>query len=175
MVTSSACARKNRPGRRGGLAGRLLPLAGAGRGGAGTARPFRREAEDLTWTSLFAAFLVCHLGGDLLLQTEWQALTKVRGLGDPEGRRALLAHVATYTLVYTPALAWIGAGRTPARAVGTAALIGLPHLVVDDGRFVRGWLRQVKHSPEPEPSLRLMVDQSFHVVCLFTVAMLAAS
>lgn len=168
MVTSSACGRKDSPGRRGGPAGRLLRAR----------RAARRRPPDpvvLSWPPLFATFLVCHLGGDLLLQTEWQALTKVRGLNDPEGRRALLAHAATYTLVYVPALAWIASGRTAGRAVGTAALIGLPHILVDDGRFVRSWLRQVKHSPEPAPSLRLMVDQSFHVVCLFGAAMLAAS
>jgi hypothetical protein len=174
VVISSACRRKNRPGRRGGLAGRLVAAAA----GCGTARrphgtPFSREP--LAWPPLFASFLVCHLGGDLLLQTEWQALTKVRGLGDPEGRRALLAHATTYTLVYTPALAWIAADRSAVRAAGTAALIALPHILVDDGRFVRSWLRQVKHSPEPAPNLRLMVDQSFHVVCLFGAAMLAAS
>jgi hypothetical protein len=169
VVTSSACRRNNRPGRRGGLARRLLAAAG---GGAG--RRDSRTPGGLDWPSVFATFLVCHLSGDLLLQTEWQALTKVRGLDDPEGRRALIAHASTYTLAYVPALAWIGAGRTPARAAGTAALIGLPHILVDDGRFVRGWLREVKHSPEPAPSLRLMVDQSFHVVCLFGAAMVAA-
>jgi hypothetical protein len=131
--------------------------------------------ETLAWPPLFAAFMVCHLGGDLLLQTEWQALTKVRGLGDPEGRRALLAHASTYTLVYLPALAWIAAGRSAARAAGIAALIAAPHVLIDDGRFVRGWLRTVKHSPEPAPSLRLMVDQSFHVVCLFGASVAASA
>ena len=120
-------------------------------------------------------FLVCHLGGDFLLQTEWQALTKVRGLGDSEGRQALLAHATTYTLTYAPALVWIAGGRTAARAAGTAALIGVPHILVDDGRFVRAWLREVKHAPDPAPSLRLMVDQSFHVVCLFVAAVVATS
>lgn len=128
----------------------------------------------LSWPPLFAAFLVCHLGGDLLLQTEWQALAKVRGLGDPEGRRALMSHVATYTLTYVPALGWIARDRNPGRAAGIAALIAVPHVLVDDGRFVRGWLRTVKHSPDPSPSLRLMVDQSWHVVCLFGAAQLAA-
>jgi hypothetical protein len=118
---------------------------------------------------------VCHLSGDLLLQTEWQALTKVRGLGDPEGRRALMAHATTYTLVYIPALAWIATDKTARRAAATAAVISVPHVLIDDGRFVRGWLRQIKHSPEPAPSLRLMVDQSFHVVCLFGAAMMATS
>src|SRR6201992_2048728 len=128
----------------------------------------------MSWPPVFAAFLVCHLAGDLLLQTEWQALTKVRGFGDPGGRRALISDVPPYTLPYLPVLVWIGVDRGVVRAVAVALLIALPHVFIDDGRFVRLWLHQVKHSPEPAPSLRLMVDQSFHVVCLLGVAMLAA-
>ena len=128
----------------------------------------------MSWPPVFAAFLVCHLTGDLLLQTEWQALTKVRGLGDREGRRALTSHATTYMLPYLPVLVWVGQDRGLARAVVVALLIAVPHVVVDDGRMVRVWLRQVKHSPDPTPSLRLMVDQSFHVVCLLGVALLAA-
>jgi hypothetical protein len=128
----------------------------------------------MTWPPVFAAFLVCHLAGDLLLQTEWQALTKVRGLSDPEGRRALISHGLSYMLPYLPALVWIGDERGVVRAVVVVLLIALPHVVVDDGRFVGVWLRQVKHSPDPAPSLRLMVDQSFHVVCLLGAAVLAA-
>ncbi|HEY1568114.1 MAG TPA: DUF3307 domain-containing protein [Solirubrobacteraceae bacterium] len=129
----------------------------------------------MTWPPVLAAFLVCHLAGDLLLQTEWQALTKVRGFGDPEGRRALIAHAVTYTLPYVPVLVWIGEDRGVVRAVLVAVLIALPHVFIDDGRFVGVWLHQVKHSPNPAPSLRLMVDQSFHVVCLLAVAVLAAA
>ena len=128
----------------------------------------------MSWPAVFAAFLVCHLTGDLLLQTEWQAMTKTRGLNDPEGRRALMSHGLSYTLPYLPALVWVGAERGAVRAVVVALLIALPHVMVDDGRFVRVWLRDVKHSSDPAPSLRLMVDQSFHVVCLLAVAMLAA-
>lgn len=128
----------------------------------------------MSWPAVFAAFLVCHLTGDLLLQTEWQAMTKTRGLNDREGRRALMSHGLSYTLPYLPALVWVGAERGAVRAVVVALLIALPHVMVDDGRFVRVWLRDVKHSSDPAPSLRLMVDQSFHVVCLLAVAMLAA-
>jgi hypothetical protein len=128
----------------------------------------------MTWPAVLAAFLVCHLAGDLLLQTEWQALTKVRGWGDREGRRALVAHVLTYTLPYLPVLVWIGDERGALRAVVVALLIFVPHIVIDDGRLVGVWLREVKHSPHPAPSLRLMVDQSFHIVCLLGVAVLAA-
>jgi hypothetical protein len=129
----------------------------------------------MSWPPVLVAFLVCHLTGDLLLQTEWQALTKVRGFSDPEGRRALILHALTYTLPYLPALVWVGDERGALRAVVVALLIALPHVLVDDGRVVSVWLRQVKHSPNPAPSLRLMVDQSFHVVCLLGVAVLAAA
>jgi hypothetical protein len=129
----------------------------------------------MTWPAVFAAFLACHLAGDLLLQTEWQAVTKVRGLSDPEGRRALVAHAITYTLAFAPALVWVASDRSVARAVVVAALIAIPHVVIDDGHFVRGWMSQVKHVPEPAPSLSLMVDQSFHAVCLLGAAAVAAA
>jgi hypothetical protein len=129
----------------------------------------------MKWPPLFAAFLVCHLTGDLILQTEWQAITKGRGLSDHEGRRALVAHVATYTGAYLPALIWVALDRGLLRAVLAAVLIAVPHVLIDDGRFVAAWLRKVKHAPEPAPSLRLMVDQSFHVVLLLGVAILAAA
>jgi hypothetical protein len=118
-------------------------------------------------------FLVSHLGGDLLLQTEWQALTKIRGLGDPEGRRALMRHGTTYTLAFVPALVWVAVDRSLIGAIGIAILIAIPHVLVDDGHFTQVWLRDVKHARDPAPSLRLMVDQSFHVVCLLAAALIA--
>ena len=129
----------------------------------------------MTWATVFAAFVVCHLAGDFLLQTEWQAVTKVRGLGDPEGRRALALHVCAYSVAFIPALVWIADNTTMARAVAVAALVAIPQVLVDDGHFVRGWLHQVKHSPEPARSLSLMVDQSFHIVLLLGAALVAAS
>jgi hypothetical protein len=128
----------------------------------------------MNWTALLAAFLVCHVAGDLLLQTEWQAITKLRGLSDLQGRRALLAHASTYTLAYLPALIWVGTERGVLRAVLVALLVWIPHITIDDGRFVRLWLRRVKHAPEPAFSLSLMVDQSFHVVFLFAAAVIGA-
>ena len=128
----------------------------------------------MTWPTLLVAFLVCHLAGDLLIQTEWQAITKVRGLGDTQGRRALAAHAFTYTVAFVPALVWVASQRSAPRAVLVGLLIAVPHLLVDEGSLVGVWLRLVKHAPNPAPSLRLMVDQSFHVVCLFGAAVVAA-
>lgn len=129
----------------------------------------------MTWPGLLGAFLVCHLAGDLLFQTEWQAVTKVHGLGDAQGRRALFAHLTTYMLAYLPALIWVAAERSVLGAIGVGALIAVPHVLIDDGHFVQAWLSEVKHAPTPAPSLRLMVDQSFHIVCLLATALIAAS
>jgi hypothetical protein len=129
----------------------------------------------MTWASVFAAFVACHVFGDFLLQTEWQAVTKVQGLGTANGRHALVSHASTYTCAFIPALIWIANDRSLMRAIVVAVLIALPHLLVDDGRFVRGWLKEVKRSPNATPSLRLMVDQSFHLVCLLGAAFVAAA
>ena len=129
----------------------------------------------MTWPAVLAAFLVCHLSGDFLLQTEWQALTKVQGLGTVEGRRALRNHAATYTLVFLPPLIWIASDRSVLGAIGVAALIAVPHVAIDDGRLVARWMTIVKHAPRATPGLRLMVDQSFHIVCLLGAALVAAS
>jgi hypothetical protein len=129
----------------------------------------------MTWAAVFAAFLACHVAGDFLLQTEWQATTKVRGLGDADGRRALFSHATTYTLAFVPALIWVANDRSIARAILVALLIAIPHILVDDGRALRGWMKNVKHAPNPAWSLSLMVDQSFHLVFLLGAAFVAAA
>ena len=91
----------------------------------------------MSWVSVFAGFLVAHMVGDYLLQTDWQARHKRCGLGgDRVARRALLTHVTTYTLAFVPALIWIADELDPAWAIVSAVLIFLPHLVIDDGRVV---------------------------------------
>ena len=128
----------------------------------------------MPWVEVFAVFLVSHLVGDFALQTEWQALNKFGGLGDdPEARRALLSHIATYTLAYVPALIWLGGDIGVGAALGTAALIALPHMVQDDGRLVRIWVTRVKRNdPRESPGVTVMVDQTFHLVALLLLALL---
>jgi uncharacterized protein DUF3307 len=128
------------------------------------------------WVEVFSVFLVCHLVGDYLLQTDWQAAHKRGGLGpNRESRRALLAHITTYTLAFVPALVWlldeIGAG-----VIGVAALIALPHMVQDDGRLLERYIALVKGEPATRNvAVVAVVDQSFHVVVLFLIALLAGS
>jgi uncharacterized protein DUF3307 len=130
----------------------------------------------VSWVSVFASFLVGHMVGDYLFQTDWQARHKRGGLGrDPVARRALWAHVATYTLAFVPALIWIGDQVGAEWAVLTAVLIAVPHAVLDDGRFLRLWLRRVKRAETFDRGLAASVDQSFHVLCLSLAALLLSA
>jgi hypothetical protein len=125
------------------------------------------------WVSVFAAFLVAHMVGDYLFQTDWQARNKRGGLsGDRIAFRALATHVTTYTLAFAPALTWIGDELDAGWALLTAALIFLPHFVIDDGRIVRFYLARVKRADGFDLGLAASVDQSFHVLSLFLVALL---
>jgi hypothetical protein len=129
----------------------------------------------VSWPAALLALLVSHLVGDFLLQTEWQAVTKVGGLGEPRSRRALLIHVAMYTLAFVPALIWIGTERGAGRAIAIAALVAVPHLLVDDGHLVKAWLHEVKRAAAPERGLAIAVDQTFHILCLLGAALVAAA
>jgi hypothetical protein len=113
--------------------------------------------------------------GDYLFQTDWQARHKRGGLTDRAAFRALVSHVTTYTLAFVPALVWIGDELEPGWALLAAGLIFLPHLVLDDGRVVRAWLANVKHAATFESGLAASVDQSFHVLSLFLVALLVGN
>jgi hypothetical protein len=48
----------------------------------------------------------------------------------------------------------------------------VPHLVVDDGRIVRVYLNRVKHVEGFDVGVASSVDQSFHVLSLWLVALL---
>jgi len=128
----------------------------------------------MTWPALFGVFLLSHLAGDFLLQTDWQAHGKEHGLGtDPNARRALALHGLTYALAFVPALVWVGSESGAPAAVGIAALVMLPHVIIDDGRLVAAWVRHVKHvRGTPATVVRLGVDQSLHVMLLAAVALL---
>ena len=130
----------------------------------------------MPWVELLAVFIVSHAVGDFLLQTEWQATHKRGGLGgDPEARRALLWHVTTYTLAFVPALIWLAGELGPGSLVAVAAGIAVPHLVQDDGRLLGAYVVAVKHT-SPQPGMLLVaVDQSFHLLVLFGLAVAAGA
>ena len=129
----------------------------------------------MDWSEVFIVFVLSHLVGDFALQTEWQARHKRGGLGpDPVARRALLAHVGTYTLAFVPAFVWLwdslGAG-----VFALAALVAGTHLIQDDGRLLEAYVRTVKRtSTENHATLMIAVDQTFHALVLFALALAAA-
>src|SRR4051794_41950264 len=103
----------------------------------------------MAWVEVFSAFVVCHLVGDYLLQTDHQARHKHGGLGaDPTARRALLAHIATYTLAFVPALIWL-ADDLHAGVIWAAARFPGPHPVQADGQLIGRTIRQAKGAPPP--------------------------
>ncbi len=128
----------------------------------------------MTWPALFGVFLLSHLFGDFLLQTDWQAGNKQAGLRERgEHLRALSSHALLYTVAFIPALIWIGIESGALVAVAVAAAIGVPHAIVDDGTLVGAWIRRVKHvQGTPSTVVRLGVNQSSHVLALALVAYL---
>jgi hypothetical protein len=131
----------------------------------------------MEWFEVFAVFLVSHLVGDYLLQTDWEATHKRGGLGsDPVARRALGLHVVTYTLAYVPALIWLAGDLSVGAVVAVAAGVAIPHLVQDDGRLLAIYVRRVKGCDIVAfPLVGAAVDQTMHIVALFGLALLAAS
>lgn len=132
---------------------------------------------DPSWAEITIVFWVSHLVGDFMLQTEWQAANKYGGLGrETRATAALLSHVGVYTLCFAPALIWIADDVGALAAIGLAAVIFLPHLVIDDGRLVRAYMVGVKRCPDPPPPrLTASVDQSLHLICLWATALLAVA
>jgi hypothetical protein len=131
----------------------------------------------VTWVEIFTVLVLAHLCGDFLLQTEWQALNKHGGLaGDREHRRALLSHVAWYALPFVPVFIWIGHQHGTGMALAGAAIVLVTHAVQDDGRLLVTYMRVVKKVSSPSnTALWMAVDQSFHAVVLFGVALLVAT
>lgn len=131
----------------------------------------------MRWSDVFLVFLVSHLVGDFLFQTGWQARNKFGALGGGGKPWALLSHGATYLVAFVPATVWLWVdGRPGAWSLGLAALIVVPHVLQDDGRLLIRYIRVVKRSPaEPGDRLFVMVDQSFHILALFGVALLATT
>ena len=132
---------------------------------------------DLSWAEITIVFWISHLVGDFMLQTDRQAANKYGGLGRDRGARAaLFSHVSIYTLCFVPALIWIAGDVGALAAIGLAAVIFLPHLIIDDGRLVRVFMIKVKRCPDPPPAgLTASVDQGLHLICLWATALLAVA
>jgi hypothetical protein len=128
----------------------------------------------MSWPALFGVFILSHLTGDFMLQTDWQATHKQRGAPANAGSpRALMLHGLTYTLAFLPALVWVATQSGAVVAIGVAALVWVPHMIIDDGGLVTVWIRYVKHvQGTPSTVVRLGVDQTLHILVLAAIALL---
>jgi hypothetical protein len=131
----------------------------------------------MPWVEVFTVFVVSHLVGDYLVQTDWQARHKSGGLGgDLMRRRALLTHTTTYTLTFMPAIIWLATNGVSAGAlVAAVAVIWLEHGVQDDGRALASYVRLVKGVELQPGAISMAIDQTFHIVVLFLVAIAIGS
>ena len=128
----------------------------------------------MSWVAYFAVFIVAHVVGDYVFQTDFQAAHKHGGLGrDPVARRALFAHVATYSLGIAGACIWVASHRPAGLVVLAGAAIVVEHLIQDDGRLLAAYCRRVKGLDiVAAPAIGVWGDQSFHLVALFGAALL---
>jgi hypothetical protein len=130
----------------------------------------------MTWPAIFIVFFATHMCGDYLLQTDWQATHKRGGLGsDRDARRALFSHTLSYSIAYVPAFIWIQT-RLGWNTLLVAAAVSIPHLVQDDGRLLRAYLRRVKRmDPVANHVVAALVDQALHMIALFGAALLVSA
>lgn len=130
----------------------------------------------MTWPAIFIVFFATHQCGDYLLQTDWQATHKRGGLGrDARSRRALFAHTLSYSVAYIPVYIWIQT-RLGWSTLIIAAAVSIPHLIQDDGRLLRSYLRNVKGmDPVANHVVAALVDQALHIIALFGTALLVSA
>jgi hypothetical protein len=134
----------------------------------------------MTWVEVFIVFVMSHLVGDYLLQTNWQALHKRGGLAwgdrpieDRPARRALFTHVTIYTLCFIPGLVVAELG---VELVWVIPAIFLPHLIQDDGRLLQTYMKRVKRlDPKENLAVSIAVDQTFHLLALLVLALVIGS
>lgn len=112
----------------------------------------------------FSWLVIGHLVGDWLLQNDWMAKGKRRGLVTAAG----MTHFAIYTLSILAALALFHGAALPPRSYGlAAALVFATHWLVDATDIVDAWMRLCRQTKVP--LVRLMVDQTFHFLVLAAV------
>lgn len=115
----------------------------------------------------FAWLVIGHLVGDWVAQNDWMAKGKRLGLVNAAG----LAHFSIYTAAVLAA-GWLSGlrGRPLAWYVPLGAAVFLSHWLIDGTRLVNLWMRVSRQSDLE--TVRLMVDQTLHLLVLALVAAL---
>lgn len=110
--------------------------------------------------SLFDWLLVGHLVGDYLFQTRWMAEKKANEW------LPLIVHSVTYSAVVT-LLALPAGGLSPPAVV----LVFCAHLLLDRREFINFWAKKITRT-ENSGWLKIMLDQTWHVIVLALAAVL---
>jgi hypothetical protein len=115
--------------------------------------------------NIFAWFILGHLLGDWLLQSDWMALGKRQGLFT----RAGLAHYIVYTLSI---LIVLYISNDIPLTLPTLLLISLivfiSHWLIDATNLVEVWMAAA--GQRNQIMVRVMVDQTFHLLVLALLA-----
>lgn len=115
--------------------------------------------------NLFTWLVLGHLVGDWLLQNNWMAQGKRQALVTLAG----LVHFSIYTVSVMLAF-WLASQTLPTHAnlLLLGALVFCSHWLIDATNLVDQWMRLLGQTNIP--MVRLMVDQTFHIVILALIA-----
>ena len=138
------------------------------RAGRLLARKITRTAWEANVLSTFNWLLIGHLIGDWVLQSDWMASGKRRNRWNAAGT----AHYTIYSAVVLSAL-WLSGirGQSPAFYLCMGAMIFGTHWFIDGTHLIDRWMQFCGQGPDR--IVRLMVDQTFHIVVLAVAATLS--
>lgn len=122
--------------------------------------------EEVQLMNTFDFLLLGHLIADWLLQSDWMARGKRRGLLALAG----FVHYALYTTIILLILAWSKQEQqqsVPTLVIGV--IVFLTHWLIDGSNLVR-WLMKVIRQRD-QVMVRIMVDQTLHLLVLGSVAL----
>ena len=117
--------------------------------------------------TIFSWLLLGHLVGDFVLQNDWMAQGKRKGLITLPG----MIHFIIYTCIIILALVGMGLfAKSTLFAIGVLTLVFVSHWLIDATDVVDAWMRF--YGQRPVSIIRLAVDQTFHLLVLAGVALI---
>lgn len=117
--------------------------------------------------TLFGWLVIGHLLGDWILQNDWMA----KGKQQSWINRAGLTHFTLYTgVVLVAGGLWGWRGRSLDQLAAIGICLFLTHWLIDAGRLAERWVYFYRQSNVVV--VRLMVDQTLHLLVLAGVAAL---
>lgn len=114
--------------------------------------------------NLIGWLVVCHLIGDYLLQTEFEAMNKAMG---KLWNSAILSHCSKYTLCFAPVVWFYGLSWL------WLVLIWGAHMFIDRRWPVITWRRYITRNSENSIKntfwITVIIDQIFHFIILVVI------